>query len=73
LKSIAIKLIEYYQKAGGGSSLFMVDCNFDPTCSEYMKLSMEKHGFISGLRYGIKRLKRCNDPDLPERKLDPIP
>lgn len=73
MKYIAIKLIEFYQNAGGGHSLFMIDCNFDPTCSEYMKLAIIKYGLFNGLAIGLKRIRRCNDPDLLERKKDPIP
>lgn len=35
-------------------------CRFEPSCSEYMILSIEKYGLIKGARKGIGRLKRCN-------------
>ena len=34
-------------------------CRFEPSCSEYMILSVKKYGAISGLFRGIDRLKRC--------------
>jgi len=35
-------------------------CRFEPTCSEYMALALQKYGLIKGLAKGIDRLKRCN-------------
>lgn len=34
-------------------------CKYYPSCSEYAKQSIEKHGIL-GLVYGFKRLLRCN-------------
>lgn len=35
-------------------------CRFEPSCSQYMILSLEKYGLIRGLRKGVDRLRRCN-------------
>ena len=35
-------------------------CRFEPSCSEYMILAIEKYGVIIGVSKGIRRLKRCN-------------
>lgn len=35
-------------------------CRFEPSCSEYMLLSIEKYGLLKGARRGVQRLKRCN-------------
>ena len=35
-------------------------CRFEPSCSEYMLLSLEKYGLIKGVKKGFNRLKRCN-------------
>lgn len=35
-------------------------CRFEPSCSEYMILAIEKYSLIKGLQKGICRLKRCN-------------
>ena len=61
LKKAIIRLIEYYQSKGGGKSLFLVECNFNPTCSEYMKLCIYKYGLYKGVSKGINRLLRCNN------------
>ncbi|MDB9915323.1 membrane protein insertion efficiency factor YidD [Alphaproteobacteria bacterium] len=36
------------------------NCRFLPTCSEYMKDSIVKHGFISGVWMGLKRISKCH-------------
>ena len=38
-------------------------CRFEPSCSEYMILSLQKYGLIKGLRKGINRLRRCKPPN----------
>ena len=38
-------------------------CRFEPSCSEYMILAIEKYGFFKGVAKGINRLKRCNIND----------
>ncbi|MGN1419173.1 MAG: membrane protein insertion efficiency factor YidD [Acutalibacteraceae bacterium] len=35
-------------------------CRFEPSCSEYMILAIEKYGLLKGIKKGICRLKRCN-------------
>ena len=35
-------------------------CRFEPSCSEYMVLAINKYGVLKGMIRGIKRLKRCN-------------
>ena len=44
-------------------------CRFQPTCSTYMIMSIQKYGLIRGVYKGIKRLLRCKPPnggqDLP--------
>ncbi|MBP3316568.1 MAG: membrane protein insertion efficiency factor YidD [Alphaproteobacteria bacterium] len=34
-------------------------CRFTPTCSEYTRMAIEKHGAIRGIWMGIKRISRC--------------
>jgi hypothetical protein len=62
MKKITIKCIEGYQ-AVARSGFFGVryhPCVFYPTCSEYAKLSIEKHGINKGLRLAVKRITRCH-------------
>ncbi|HEX8461838.1 MAG TPA: membrane protein insertion efficiency factor YidD [Segetibacter sp.] len=54
-----ILLIRFYQFAI--SPLLGVNkCRFTPTCSQYAKQALEKHGLFKGLWLAIKRIGRCN-------------
>lgn len=35
-------------------------CRFTPTCSEYMREAVARHGAARGVWMGIKRLGRCH-------------
>lgn len=35
-------------------------CRFHPTCSEYMREAVEKHGVARGIWMGLRRLVRCH-------------
>jgi len=35
-------------------------CRFTPTCSEYAKQALRKHGPIKGMALAIWRILRCN-------------
>jgi len=34
-------------------------CRFEPTCSEYARVAVEKYGSVRGLWMSIKRILRC--------------
>lgn len=57
-KRMFIYAIKLYQKYAPDS--LRKKCRFEPSCSEYMILAIEKYGLIKGLQKGICRLKRCN-------------
>jgi putative membrane protein insertion efficiency factor len=42
------------------SPLLPSACRFHPTCSEYMKDAIEKHGVVKGVGMGLRRLSRCH-------------
>ena len=42
------------------SPLLSSSCRFTPTCSEYTKQAIIKHGFIKGTFLGIKRISKCH-------------
>jgi len=46
-------------------------CRFTPTCSEYAKEAIERHGVGRGLALALRRLSRCR-PGGPSG-YDPIP
>ena len=66
LEKLLIKLIDIYQNYGGGKKIFGIECNYSPTCSEYMRISIVKYGLIKGLINGIRRINRCKDENIIE-------
>ena len=38
-------------------------CRFEPTCSTYMIMAINKYGLIKGVIKGIKRILRCKPPN----------
>lgn len=50
--------IRFYQDAI--SPLLGPSCRFTPTCSEYARQAIIKHGPIKGLGLAIWRILRCN-------------
>lgn len=57
LKKILICSIQIYQCYAPTS--IRMKCRFEPSCSQYMILSIKKYGAIKGSFKGIKRLRRC--------------
>jgi len=42
------------------SPLLPNSCRYEPTCSEYMLLSIQEWGVFRGLGLGLKRIARCH-------------
>lgn len=57
LKKILIFFIHLYQHFAPDS--LRLKCRFEPSCSEYMILAIQKYGVFKGVKKGINRLKRC--------------
>ena len=38
-------------------------CRFEPTCSTYMIMAIQKYGLVYGVMKGIHRLLRCKPPN----------
>jgi len=53
-----ILLIKIYQV--GISPVIGPKCRFTPTCSQYGKEALEKHGIFKGGWMTIKRIAKCN-------------
>jgi len=58
MKYILIFIISAYQKMV--SPLFPPTCRFYPSCSQYAKESLLKHGFCKGLYYTLRRILKCH-------------
>lgn len=61
MKSIVIWLVKAYQHFAP----FKIrdKCRFEPSCSEYMILSIDKYGILKGLMKGFNRVYRCSHKD----------
>ncbi|MDD5504751.1 MAG: membrane protein insertion efficiency factor YidD [Candidatus Omnitrophica bacterium] len=35
-------------------------CKFFPSCSDYTIMALKKHGFLTGICFGLWRILRCN-------------
>lgn len=74
---IVIKLINFYQLTlSPDHSWLKVKypygyCRHYPSCSEYSKQAITKHGLIKGGWFAVKRVAKCNS--LTEPKIDIIP
>lgn len=64
-----IVLIRFYQL--GISPFLPSACRHVPSCSQYMKESIEKHGVVKGLSLGTKRIAKCHP--LQKGGYDPVP
>ncbi len=63
MKKITLKLLSLYKKyisEGILSVVYLGDCRFQPTCSEYTYQAVGKYGTIKGLILGVKRILHCN-------------
>jgi uncharacterized protein len=69
VRFIAVFLIAVYQRII--SPAFPSSCRFVPTCSQYAKEAIMKHGFMKGSYLGVRRLLRCH-PFHPGG-YDPVP
>ncbi|MBU2510239.1 membrane protein insertion efficiency factor YidD [bacterium] len=69
LSSPFLALIYVYQRF---FSIFLPPaCIFWPSCSEYSKQALKKHGLILGLYLSIRRLSRCHP--FHEGGIDEVP
>lgn len=59
LKQTLISWVKLYQYFA--PSKIRMKCRFEPSCSQYMILAIEKYGVIKGVLKGIKRLSKCNN------------
>ncbi|MCQ2556414.1 membrane protein insertion efficiency factor YidD [Ligilactobacillus equi] len=57
MRQFLILPVRFYQKCI--SPLTPPSCRYYPTCSNYMVVAIEKHGFL-GLIMGLSRILRCN-------------
>jgi len=66
---LAAGVLRVYQL--GISPLLPHACRFTPTCSEYCREAIERHGVVRGGWLGTRRLVRCHP--LGGQGFDPVP
>ena len=69
MKWLLIGAIDGYRK--WVSPILPPSCRYYPTCSEYAKISLEKHGVLKGSALAIWRILRCNP--FSSSGYDPVP
>jgi len=57
MESLLIAAISCYQK--WWSARYPSGCRFEPSCSQYAKIAIEKYGALKGIGKALKRLVRC--------------
>lgn len=67
---VEIMLLKFYKLCI--SPLKKSMCAYIPTCSHYMMRSINKFGPIKGLKFGFKRLLKCNGKNLGGVDLEPL-
>jgi putative membrane protein insertion efficiency factor len=58
MKRILVFLITLYQRIV--SPFLPPSCRFYPTCSQYAREALEKHGVLKGIFLSIRRLLKCH-------------
>lgn len=69
MRSLALLLLRLYQ--GLISPAFRGSCRHLPSCSEYAREAVERHGAARGLWLALRRLSRCHP--LGTSGYDPVP
>ena len=69
MRYLAIGLITFYQRFISPYTPGV--CRYTPTCSEYTKEAVERHGVWRGVWMGVGRLGRCHP--LGSKGYDPVP
>lgn len=60
-KRTLIWLVHLYQNKASDET--RLKCVFEPSCSEYMILAVNKYGLLRGFVKGVRRLLRCHLPN----------
>jgi hypothetical protein len=69
LKSLLLALLRAYQYAL--RPMLGANCRFAPSCSDYAREAIERHGALAGIWLAMRRVARCH-PYRPGG-YDPVP
>ena len=60
MKSLILKIINFYQKKTPFLLTWHSSCRFQPTCSQYTYQAVSCYGIMRGSWLGFKRICRCH-------------
>ncbi|WP_445399896.1 membrane protein insertion efficiency factor YidD [Zobellella sp. An-6] len=60
LVRFSVWAIRVYQRTAPAS--LRETCRFEPSCSNYAILALQKHGFLSGWKKALIRIYHCKPP-----------
>ena len=69
MRTLALALIGLYQR--WAPPLVRGACRHHPTCSEYAREAIQRHGTVHGVALALRRLARCHP--LATSGYDPVP
>lgn len=72
LQNLIVSAIDAHQAKRAGLGVYRVECNFEPSCSEYTKQAVLHYGAIKGAVLGVQRIRRCSDRDQVGTREDPL-
>lgn len=58
MRELVVLSLRFYKR--WISPLLPSACRFYPTCSDYMRQAVEKHGAFRGVYLGLRRLSKCH-------------
>lgn len=58
---LLLALIRLYQRTA--PQRLRGACRFEPSCSNYMMLAIQKYGAWKGVKLGLQRIHRCRIPN----------
>jgi len=58
MRKLIVAILRFYKLIL--SPFLPSSCRYYPSCSEYMRQAVEKHGAARGVWMGVKRLLRCH-------------
>jgi len=64
-------LVDIYQGHVSPRMRSYVRCRYQPTCSEYSRLAVARHGLAEGLMMSVRRTLSCQ-PSVPLGTPDPV-
>jgi len=57
---VTLRAIGFYRAHGSAVARHLGECRFQPTCSRYAELAIQKYGLPRGLMKTSLRIARCN-------------